>query len=168
MCSSSLTILAHLHDNNVCLESPNWTQCSSCGLTSDEWRGRITSLDLWAALLLMKLSVCLAIFTARTCCWLLGTLLATRTIRSFSPRWLSSQTQVVLASYQGGMDRRCRGLGRAQRVRSRLSLKMHGLEDQTGCELGHVVLPATAITHQGLAFLFENVKTVNNREVRWL
>lgn len=75
---------------------------------------------------------------------------------------------MVLASYQGDMDRRCRGLGRAQRVRSRLSLEMHGLEDQMGHELGHVVLPATAITHQGLTFLFESVKTVNNREVRWL
>lgn len=55
-----------------------------------------------------------------------------------------------------------------KRVRNRLSLEMHGLEDQRGCELGHVVLPATAITHQGLTFLFESVKTVNNREVRWL
>ena len=69
---------------------------------------------------------------------------------------------MVLASYQGGMDGRCQGLGRAQRVKSRLSLEMQGLEDQTRCELGHVVLPVTARTNQGSNFLFESVKPVNN------
>jgi len=43
--------------------------------------------------------------------------------------------RVVLASYRGGMDGKCQGLGKAQRMKSRVSLEMQGLEDQTGMNL---------------------------------
>lgn len=42
---------------------------------------------------------------------------------SFSTRWLSSQTEVVLASYRGGVDGNYQGLGRAKRVRSTLEIQ---------------------------------------------
>lgn len=48
----------------------NWTQSSSCGLTSAEWRARTTSLDLPAALCLLHPRVPSAFFVARAPCWL--------------------------------------------------------------------------------------------------
>ncbi|XP_055576153.1 uncharacterized protein LOC129736772 [Falco cherrug] len=61
-----------------------WTQHSSCSLPSAEQRGRITSLDLLAMLLLMHPRVLLAALATRAHCWLVGNLLSTSTPTSFS------------------------------------------------------------------------------------
>lgn len=42
----------------------NWTQHSQCGLTSADWRGSTTSLDLLVTLLLMQPTVVISLF----CC----------------------------------------------------------------------------------------------------
>lgn len=51
-------------------------------------------------------------------------------------------------------------LGKAQSLRSRFSLKMHGPENQIECELGCVMLLATGRTNQISTFLFESVLTM--------
>lgn len=47
----------------------NWTQHSSCGFTTAEQRGKISSLDLLAVLLLRQPWRLLSILSARACCW---------------------------------------------------------------------------------------------------
>lgn len=61
-----------------------------------------------APLLFIQLSVCLAIFTARMCHWVLGTFLATRS--------LSRQNAGGNCFFWGGMDGKCQGLSRVCQV----------------------------------------------------
>ncbi|KAK4827750.1 hypothetical protein QYF61_021221 [Mycteria americana] len=75
----------------------NRTQCSRCGLTSAEQRGRITSLDLLAILLLMQPRIPSAFFKGRVHCLLIFNLVSTRTLRSFSAKLFSSWA--VLSTY---------------------------------------------------------------------
>ena len=51
----------------------NWTQQSSCALTSAEQRGRITSFGLLSTLFLMQPRLVWAPFTVRVHCWLMIT-----------------------------------------------------------------------------------------------
>jgi len=62
-----------------------------CGLTSVEKRGRIPSYGLLATLLLMQPRILLAFFAARAHCWLMSSLVSSRTTRFFSLKLLSSQ-----------------------------------------------------------------------------
>ena len=75
--------------SSLCRGAQNWTQYSRGGLTSAEWRGRLTSLDLLATLLLMQPRQLLAAFAARAHCWLMASLLSTR---SFSAKLRSIQS----------------------------------------------------------------------------
>lgn len=47
----------------------NWTQYSSCDLTSAEQSGQISSDSLLASLLLMPLYILITFFAAKTNCW---------------------------------------------------------------------------------------------------
>ncbi|KAK4818263.1 hypothetical protein QYF61_009968 [Mycteria americana] len=79
----------------------SWTQCSRCGLTSAEKRGRINSLNLLETLFLTQLRIPLAFLATRAHCWLTVNLLSTRTPRSFSVKLLFSW---VAPSIYGCMD----------------------------------------------------------------
>ena len=70
-------------------EVQNWTQYSSCGLTSAEQRGKISSIDLLPVLCLMQLRIPFAAFAARSYSWLMFNLVSTRTSRPFSAKLLS-------------------------------------------------------------------------------
>jgi len=54
-----------------------------------EQRGRITSLDLLATLLLMQLGIWLVFWVASTRCWVMLSFLSTNIPKSFSARLLS-------------------------------------------------------------------------------
>lgn len=79
----------------------NWTQHSRCGLTRSEWRGRITSLELLATLFLMNPRTPLAFLATRKYCWLMDSLLFTRTPRSYSTELLSSRSAPASAGDWG-------------------------------------------------------------------
>ena len=63
--------------------APKWTWLSICALTCVKQKGRITSLNQLAPLLLMQPSVLLAFFAARAHCWLMLSLLSSRTSSYF-------------------------------------------------------------------------------------
>lgn len=49
-------------------KAQHWTQHSREGLTTAEWKERITSLDLFVTHLLMQFEILLDFFTGRTHC----------------------------------------------------------------------------------------------------
>jgi len=67
-----------------------WPRDSRGDVTSAEWRGRITSLDLLATLDLMQPRIPLPFFAPRPCCWLMVKLVSTRTPKFFPAKLLSS------------------------------------------------------------------------------
>lgn len=68
-----------------------WCQLySRCILTSGEQKGGITSLSPLAIHCLMQPRIPFAFFTVKAHCWLVFSLVPTRTIRSFSDKLLSS------------------------------------------------------------------------------
>jgi len=77
-------------------------------LTRTDQRRRIASLDLLVALCLMKPRRLLAFHTAQAHCWVMGTLVSTRTLRAFFatlfPSWLSP-------AYTGAWDYFSTGAG---------------------------------------------------------
>lgn len=79
----SLWSTLHLLIRVFLREAQNWTQHSSCGLTSAEQSGRLPSLSSLAVLCLMQPRVLLA-FAARALCWLPFDLVPARTLRAFS------------------------------------------------------------------------------------
>ena len=82
-CGPSLDPLQQVHVPPVPgLQS--WTQDSTWGLTSAEQRGRITSLDLLAMLLLIQPRIQLPFWVARPHCHVMLSFLSTSTPKSFS------------------------------------------------------------------------------------
>lgn len=69
----------------------NWIQYSRWGLIRAEKRGRITSLELLATLLLMHPRMPLAFLVTRAHYWVMDSLSSIRTPRSFSAEHLSSR-----------------------------------------------------------------------------
>lgn len=61
-----------------------WTQYCRCGLAGVQQWGRFTSLDLLAAFLLMQARTLVVIFRARARCWLLFSLVSSRSLELFS------------------------------------------------------------------------------------
>ena len=59
--------------------TPNWTQCSRCGLMSSRWRGVVTSLTLFAVFWLIQPRIPLAFITVQACYCLVVDVLSTRT-----------------------------------------------------------------------------------------
>ena len=96
-------MLQSLHHLNGSLVLSPVSPCLSCTeelrtvpsnpgvATSAEQRGRITSLSLLAILCLMQPRIPFTFFATRACCWLMFSLLSTRTPRYFSAKLLFSQ-----------------------------------------------------------------------------
>ena len=74
----------------------SWTQDSRLGLTRAEQRGRITSPDLLAILLLMQPRIWLAFWAVSTHCWVMMSFSSTSTPKSFSSRLLSIHSPLSL------------------------------------------------------------------------
>ncbi|NXW18147.1 TENS3 protein, partial [Circaetus pectoralis] len=88
----------------------NRAQRSRCGLASAKQRGRIAPLDLLATLFLMQLRILMTAFAMRLHCWLMVSLLSTRTPRSFSAELSSNQLAPSMYWCLGLFLPRCRSL----------------------------------------------------------
>jgi len=91
-----------------CVGGPK--QYSRWGLMRAEQRGRITSLCLLVALLLVQSRIQLAFWAASTRCWLKLSLSSTDSPKSFSSRLLSSHSLPSLYLCLGLLWPRCRTL----------------------------------------------------------
>ena len=92
----------------LCWGLQSWTQDS--GITRAEQRGRITSLDLLATLLLMELRIQLAAWAASTHCWVMLSFSSTNIPKSFSSGLLSILSPPSLYLCLGLPSPRCRTL----------------------------------------------------------
>jgi len=88
----------------------NWTQYSRWGLTRAEQRGRRTSLDLLATLLLMHPRIPLAFLATRAHWWLMVIFSSTSTLISLSTELLCSRSALSLYWCMGLFLPRCRTL----------------------------------------------------------
>ena len=90
------------------LGSPTLDLALQLCLTGAEQRGRITSLELLAVLLLMQPRRLVAFLATRARCWLVVDLLPTRIPRTFSGKLLSSQLATSVCWCVGLFLPRCR------------------------------------------------------------
>ena len=93
----------------LCWGLQSWTQYSRWGLTRAEQRGRITSLDLLATLL-MQPRTRLALRAASAHCQLMSSLSSISTPKSLSAELLSIPSSPSLYWYRGLPRPRCRTL----------------------------------------------------------
>jgi len=90
--------------------APRWTLHSRCALSSSEPRGRTTSLDLLATLLLVQPRAPLALFASRTHCWLMFNSPSTRAPRSLTAELLLNWSAPSMYWCVGLLLPRCRTL----------------------------------------------------------